>query len=123
MPTPYLDLRAAAARSFAALVVVGNVALRLPVKMPGHSGVVWMALLVIARASSCPARRRHRRPAQRAAGGVHSGSATRAALDTFLSYLAAGAGVVFALVAARRRRSARAPRVAGLRRAISPSWA
>jgi len=31
---------------FATLVVVGNIALRLPVKMPGHSGVVWMALLV-----------------------------------------------------------------------------
>ena len=34
---------------FAALVVAGNVALRFPIKMPGHSGIVWMALLVTAR--------------------------------------------------------------------------
>jgi hypothetical protein len=78
---------------FAALVVVGNVALRLPVKMPGHSGVVWMALLVIARgvvpklgAASCV--------------GLLSGLLAafvgvgdKGGLDTLLSYTAAGAGV------------------------------
>ena len=35
---------------FAALVIVSHVALRFPVKAPGHSGVVWMALLVTASA-------------------------------------------------------------------------
>ncbi|HVO22324.1 MAG TPA: cobalt ABC transporter permease [Candidatus Margulisiibacteriota bacterium] len=78
---------------FAALVVVGNVALRLPVKLPGHSGVVWMALLVIVRgmvpklgAASCV--------------GVFSGLLAafvgvgdKGGLDTLLSYTAAGAGV------------------------------
>jgi hypothetical protein len=33
----------------AALVVAANVALRLPVRAPGHSGIAWMALLVAAR--------------------------------------------------------------------------
>ncbi len=78
---------------FAALVVVGNVALRLPVKMPGHSGVVWMALLVVARGVV---------PKLGAASsvGVFSGLLAafvgvgdKGGLDTLLSYTAAGAGV------------------------------
>lgn len=78
---------------FAALVVVGNVALRLPVKMPGHSGVVWMALLVTARGVV---------PKLGAASSVgllsgllaaFVGVGDKGGLDTLVSYTAAGAGV------------------------------
>lgn len=33
---------------FSALVVVSKIALRLPVQLPGHSGLFWMALVVAA---------------------------------------------------------------------------
>lgn len=33
---------------FAALIVVAKVALRLPLQMPGHSGIFWMAIMVVA---------------------------------------------------------------------------
>jgi hypothetical protein len=78
---------------FAALVVVGNVTLRLPVKMPGHSGVVWMALLVTARGVV---------PKLGAASAVgllsgllatFAGVGDKGGLDTLLSYTVAGAGV------------------------------
>jgi hypothetical protein len=78
---------------FAALVVVGNVALRLPVKMPGHSGVVWMAVLVTSRGVV---------PKRGAAATVGLLSGVLAAfigvgdkggLDTFASYAAAGVAV------------------------------
>ena len=80
---------------FGALVVVGNVALRLPVKMPGHSGVVWMALLVTARGVV---------PMLGAASTVgllsgllaaFVGVGDKGGLDTLFSYTAAGAGVDF----------------------------
>jgi hypothetical protein len=78
---------------FAALIVVGNVALRLPIKMPGRSGIVWMALLVTA----CSV---VRKPGAGAAAGILSGLLAaflgvgdRGALNTLLSYTAAGAGV------------------------------
>jgi len=77
----------------AALIVAANVALRFPIKMPGHSGLVWMALLVTARAAV-------RRPGSAVAVGLLSGLIAglvgvgdKGALDTFLSYTAAGAGV------------------------------
>ena len=78
---------------FAALVVVGNVALRLPVKLPGHSGLVWMALLVTARGVV---------PKLGAASTVgllsgllaaFIGVGDKGGLDTLLSYTAAGAAV------------------------------
>jgi hypothetical protein len=78
---------------FAALVVVGNVALRLPVKMPGHSGLVWMAVLVTARGVV---------PKLGAAStvGVLSGVLAafmgvgdKGGLDTLVSYAAAGGAV------------------------------
>ncbi len=78
---------------FAALVVASHVALRLPVHMPGHQGIVWMALLVIARAA-VP------RPLAASTAGMLSGLMAALAgigdhgpLITFLSYTAAGAGV------------------------------
>ena len=33
---------------FSALVVTSKIVLRLPLKLPGHSGVFWMAILVVA---------------------------------------------------------------------------
>lgn len=33
---------------FSALVVVAKIALRLPVQLPGHSGLFWMAIVVVA---------------------------------------------------------------------------
>ena len=79
--------------TIAALMVVGNVALKLPLKLPGHSGVVWMALLVVAR-------RVVPKPGAALAAGLLSGTVAlffgvgdKGGLDTLLSYLAAGAGV------------------------------
>jgi hypothetical protein len=78
---------------FAALVVVSHVALRLPLKIPGHSGVVWMALLVVARGVV---------PKLGAASTVgllsgllaaFVGVGDKGGLDTLLSYAAAGAGI------------------------------
>jgi len=34
---------------FSALVVASKIVLRLPLKLPGHSGVFWMAILIVAR--------------------------------------------------------------------------
>jgi hypothetical protein len=33
---------------FAALIVVAKVALRLPLQTPGHSGIFWMAIVIVA---------------------------------------------------------------------------
>lgn len=33
---------------FAALVVVAKIALRLPLRIPGHSGLFWMAIMLVA---------------------------------------------------------------------------
>jgi hypothetical protein len=78
---------------FAALIVVANVALRFPIRVPGHSGLAWMTLLVTARAVVG-------RPGTACLVGIASGlMATfagvgdKGALDTFLSYTAAGVGV------------------------------
>jgi len=87
---------------FSALVVTGNVALRFPIKMPGHSGIVWMALLVTARAV-VP------RHGAAAVVGLLSGlmaaflgAGDKGVLDTLLSYAAAGIGVdAIAAVAGR----------------------
>ncbi|MGD0945797.1 MAG: cobalt ABC transporter permease [Candidatus Binatia bacterium] len=77
----------------AALIVVANFALRFPIRLPGHSGVVWMALLVTA-ATIVP-----KRGAAITAGCISGvlaafvGIGDRGALDTVLSYAAAGVGV------------------------------
>ncbi len=85
---------------FAALVVVGNIALRLPVKMPGHSGLVWMALIVTARGVV---------PKLGAAASVgllsgllaaFVGVGDKGGLDTLVSYTAAGAAVDLVVVLA-----------------------
>ena len=33
---------------FAALIVVAKIALELPLQMPGHSGIFWMAIVIVA---------------------------------------------------------------------------
>lgn len=77
----------------AALVVAANVTLRFPIKMPGHSGVVWMAFLVTAGAVV------PKRGAVACVGllsgliAVFAGVGDRGALVTLLSYTAAGVGV------------------------------
>jgi len=76
-----------------ALVVAANLALRLPIKMPGHSGLVWMALLVTARAIV------PKLGAATTAGlmsgllAAFAGLGDKGPLDTILSYTAAGVGV------------------------------
>lgn len=79
--------------TIAALIVAATVALKLPLKLPGHSGLVWMALLVVSR-------RIVPKPGAAAAAGLLSGAVAvflgagdKGALDTFLSYAAAGLGV------------------------------
>jgi hypothetical protein len=82
----------------AALIVATNVALRFPIRMPGHSGVVWMALLVTA-ATVVP-----KLGAATTAACVSGllaafvGIGDRGALDTVLSYATAGVGVDLAMM-------------------------
>jgi ABC-type thiamin/hydroxymethylpyrimidine transport system permease subunit len=99
--------------TIAAFVVVGNIALRFPIKVPGHSGIVWMALLVVARAIVD-------RPGAAALTGLLSalvavflGVGDKGALDTFLSYLAAGVAVDAVLSLRGGVRRARSCVVAG----------
>lgn len=33
---------------FSALIVAGKIVLRFPIRLPGHSGIFWMALMVVA---------------------------------------------------------------------------
>jgi ABC-type cobalt transport system, permease component len=81
-----------------ALVVVAKISLRLPLGLPGHSGVFWMAIVVVAAGLV---------PKRGAASLVGLTSGVLAAflglgdfgpLDTFLSYLAIGVGVDLALM-------------------------
>jgi hypothetical protein len=97
----------------AALIVVANFALRFPIRMPGHSGLVWMALLVTA-ATIVP-----KRGAALTAGCISGllaafvGIGDRGALDTALSYAAAGVGVDLGMMFLGRRARAAACVVSG----------
>jgi len=78
---------------FAALVVVAKIALRLPLQMPGHSGLFWMAI-VVAAAGIVPKR------GAASLVGLSSGILAGflglgdfGALDTLVSYAAVGVGV------------------------------
>jgi ABC-type thiamin/hydroxymethylpyrimidine transport system permease subunit len=82
---------------FSALVVVAKIALRLPLRLPGHSGIFWMALVIIA-AGIVPKR------GAASLVGVTSGLLAAflglgdlGALNTFLSYAAIGIGTDLAL--------------------------
>jgi hypothetical protein len=78
---------------FAALVVVAKIALKLPLQLPGHSGLFWMAILVVS------ARVIPKRGAASIVGltsgllAAFLGLGDFGALDTLLSYTLAGVGV------------------------------
>ncbi|MDY7040382.1 MAG: ECF transporter S component [Chloroflexota bacterium] len=83
---------------FAALIVVAKIALRLPLQMPGHSGVFWMAIVVVA-AGVVP------KPGATSLTGLTSGIIAAflgmgdlGALNTFLSYTMVGVGADLALL-------------------------
>jgi len=86
---------------FAALVVVAKIALRLPLQLPGHSGIFWMAIVVVA-AGVVP-----RRGAASIVGltsgiiAAFLGLGDLGALNTFLSYTMVGVGTDLALLLLR----------------------
>ena len=83
---------------FSALVVVAKVALRLPLQMSGHSGIFWMAIIIVA-AGVVP-----RRGAATLVGltsgilAAFLGVGDFGALNTLLSYTAVGLGTDLALL-------------------------
>jgi hypothetical protein len=78
---------------FSALVVAAKIALRLPLQMPGHSGLFWVAIVITA-AGIVP-----KRGAATLVGlssgilAAFLGLGDFGALDTFISYTALGVGV------------------------------
>ena len=75
---------------FSALVVVAKIALRMPLQLPGHSGIFWMAIVIVG-AKVVP------KPGAASVIGVTSGLLASflglgdfGALDTFLSYTMIG---------------------------------
>jgi hypothetical protein len=82
---------------FAALIVVAKIALRLPLQLPGHSGIFWMAIVVVATGVV-------HKPGAASLVGLTSGLIAAflglgdfGALNTFLSYIAVGVGTDLAL--------------------------
>ena len=79
--------------ALALLVLLGTAGLHLRVKAPGHSGVLWMALLVAARLLVA------RTGAATAVGlmsagiGILAGVGDKGALDTFVTYATPGLAV------------------------------
>lgn len=83
---------------FAALVVVAKIALRLPLQLSGHSGLFWMAIVIVA-AGVVP------KFGSASLVGLSSGIIAAmmgmgdlGALNTFLSYTLLGAGTDLALL-------------------------
>lgn len=81
-----------------ALIIVAKIALRLPLRLPGHSGVFWLAIVIVA-AGIVP-----RRGAASLVGltsgiiAAFMGLGDFGALNTLLSYLAVGVGTDMALL-------------------------
>ena len=82
---------------FSALVVIAKIALRLPVQLPGHSGLFWMAIVIVA-AGVVPKR------GTASLVGLTSGILAAflgmgdfGALNTLLSYTMVGVGTDLAL--------------------------
>jgi hypothetical protein len=77
---------------FSALVVVAKIALRLPLQIPGHTGLFWMAIVIVA-AGVVP-----KRGAASLVGltsgliAAFLGMGDLGALNTFLSYTMVGVG-------------------------------
>jgi ABC-type thiamin/hydroxymethylpyrimidine transport system permease subunit len=83
---------------FAALIVVAKIALRLPLQLPGHSGIFWMAIVIVA-AGVVP------KVGAASLVGLTSGLIAAflglgdfGALNTFLSYTMVGVGTDLALL-------------------------
>jgi hypothetical protein len=83
---------------FAALIVVAKIALRLPLQLPGHSGIFWMAIVIVA-AGVVP------RVGAASLVGLTSGIMAGflglgdfGALNTILSYTMVGVGTDLALL-------------------------
>jgi hypothetical protein len=83
---------------FAALIVVAKIALRLPLQLPGHSGIFWMAIVIVA-AGVVP------KVGTASVVGLTSGIIAAflglgdfGALNTFLSYTMVGVGTDLALL-------------------------
>jgi ABC-type thiamin/hydroxymethylpyrimidine transport system permease subunit len=83
---------------FATLVVVAKIALRLPLQLPGHSGIFWMAIVIVAAGVVD-------KPGAASVVGVTSGLIAGflgmgdfGALNTFLSYTLVGVGTDLALL-------------------------
>ena len=86
---------------FAGLVVVAKISLRLPLQMPGHSGVFWMAIVIVA-AGVVP------KAGAASLVGLTSGIIAAmlgmgdlGALNTFLSYTLLGVGTDLTLLLVR----------------------
>jgi ABC-type thiamin/hydroxymethylpyrimidine transport system permease subunit len=86
---------------FAALVVVAKIVLRLPLQLPGHSGIFWMAIVLVA-TGVVP------KPGAATLVGLTSGILASflgvgdfGALDTLLSYTAVGVGTDLGLLLLR----------------------
>jgi len=82
---------------FAALIVVAKIALRLPLQLPGHSGIFWMAIMIVGAGVV-------HKPGAASLVGLTSGLIAAflglgdfGALNTFLSYTAVGLGTDLAL--------------------------
>jgi hypothetical protein len=99
MKTPYFStFQLILIALFAALVVVAKIALRLPLQLSGHSGIFWMAIVIVAT----------RVVPQRGTAslvGLTSGLLAAflglgdfGALNTFLSYTMVGVGTDLALL-------------------------
>jgi hypothetical protein len=90
---------------FAGLIVVAKIALRLPMQLPGHSGIFWMAIVIVA-AGVVP------RFGAASLVGLTSGILAAflgmgdfGALNTLLSYTLVGVGTDLALLLLRERES------------------
>jgi hypothetical protein len=83
---------------FAALIVIAKIALRLPLQMSGHSGIFWMAIMIVA------SRVAPKRGAASLVGltsgllAAFLGLGDFGALNTFLSYTMVGVGTDLALL-------------------------
>jgi hypothetical protein len=83
---------------FAALVVVAKLALRTPLQLPGHTGIFWMAIVIVAAGVV-------KKPGAVSLVGLTSGLLAAflgmgdfGALNTFLSYTAVGISTDLALL-------------------------
>jgi hypothetical protein len=88
---------------FAALIVVAKIALRLPLQLPGHSGIFWMAIIIVG-AGVVP------RVGAASLIGLTSGIIAAflglgdfGALNTLLSYTMVGVGTDLALLLLGRK--------------------